>query len=97
MGYRSFCHVVVGFLLIHLCLAHAATSVTLSASQNPATFGAPVALIATLTPASATGQVTFYDGTTVLGIRAIASGAASLSTGVRTSGRLLCRHVWHQH
>src|SRR5205814_6898209 len=77
---------LVGIVLAQLCVAQAATSVTLSASPNPAAFGAPVTLTATLTPAGATGRVTFYDGTTVVGIRTIASGAASLTTVLLPAG-----------
>jgi uncharacterized repeat protein (TIGR01451 family) len=39
-----------------------------------------VTLTATVTPVTATGKVTFYDGTTVLGTSTILSGTASLST-----------------
>jgi FG-GAP-like repeat/Bacterial Ig-like domain (group 3) len=52
----------------------------LSAASNPATFGLPVALTATLNPTTATGPVTFYDGTTVLGAAPINGGSATLTT-----------------
>jgi hypothetical protein len=68
------------FLAVVPHLLHAQTTVTLSASPTPSTFGAPVVLTATVTPPTATGRVTFYDGVTVLGTKALASGVASIST-----------------
>ena len=70
-------------LLILAVLPHllsAQTTVTLSTSPNPSKFGSPVILSATVTPSTATGRVTFYDGVTVLGTKPLVSGAASLST-----------------
>jgi hypothetical protein len=62
------------------------STVTLAASLNPSTFGAPVTLTATVTPSSASGRVTFYDGTTVLGTKPLSGGAASLSTILLPTG-----------
>ncbi len=56
------------------------TTVTLSSSANPSPFGQPLTLRAVVTPSSATGMVTFYDGTTVLGIGTLTAGSASLTT-----------------
>src|SRR6185369_8608983 len=64
----------------------AQTAVTLSLTPTPFTFGAPVILNAAVTPASATGRVTFYDGVTVLGSRSLTAGAASLSTILLPAG-----------
>ena len=61
-------------------LLPAQTTVSLSTSLNPSKFGAAVILSATVTPATAAGRVTFYDGVTVLGTKALVSGAASIST-----------------
>ena len=61
-------------------LLHAQTGVVLSTSPNPSRFGAPVILTATVTPITATGRVTFYDGATILGIAPVISGKASIST-----------------
>ena len=61
------------------------TTITLSASPDPATLGQPVTLSTTVSPI-ATGKVTFYDGTTVLGIRPLAGGQASLTTSLLPSG-----------
>jgi hypothetical protein len=76
-------------ILVLAALPHlldAQSTVTLSTSPNPSRFGAPVVLSATVTPATATGRVTFYDGVTVLGTKPLVSGAASLSTILLPAG-----------
>src|SRR5438128_2091766 len=55
------------------------TPVTLMAMPNPSLFGQSVTLTASVSP-DATGKVTFYDGTTVLGTATLAGGQAVLST-----------------
>jgi hypothetical protein len=60
--------------------AQISTSVILSSSVNPSNFGQPVTLMATITPSSAAGKVTFYDGTVILGSAPVSGGAASLAT-----------------
>ena len=67
------------FLFASLTL-NAQSTVTIQATPNPAVLGAPVVITATVTPASATGLVAFYDGVTLLGTKPLTSGAASLST-----------------
>jgi hypothetical protein len=62
------------------------TAVSLTASPNPSVFGAPVTLKASLTPAGATGRVTFYDGAAMLGVSAVASGEATLTTRLLGAG-----------
>src|ERR1700693_2107818 len=62
------------------------SSVTLTPLPNPSTLGAAVTLSATVTPPSGTGKVTFYDGVTVLGTKALISGTASISTKLLPSG-----------
>ena len=61
-------------------------TLTLAVSPNPSTLGAPVTLTATVNPTNATGNVTFYDGVTILGTRQLTSGAASLVTRMLPSG-----------
>jgi hypothetical protein len=64
-----------------ICSIQAApTTVVLTASPSPATFWGFVTLTATVTPAEATGKVTFYDGVAVLGVAQISSGSAVLGT-----------------
>ena len=54
------------------------SSVALSAVPSSASFGQPVTLTATITPPVATGKVTFYDGTTILGSASAYGGTATL-------------------
>jgi hypothetical protein len=61
-------------------LLDAQTTVMLTTSPNPSIFGAPVVLTAAVTPSTATGRVTFYDGVTILGTAPLVSGSASIST-----------------
>ena len=56
------------------------TGITLASSLSPATAGAAVRFTARVTPATATGRVTFLDGTTALGTVALLRGVASFST-----------------
>ena len=64
----------------------AQTAVNLSATPSPSIFGAPVVLTAAVTPQSATGRVTFYDGVTVLGSKPLVLGGASLPVSLLPAG-----------
>ncbi|MBL8215914.1 MAG: VCBS repeat-containing protein [Bryobacterales bacterium] len=57
-------------------------SFTLAASSSTSGLGQPVTLTATATPSNLTNgaRVTFYDGATVLGIRTVTGGTATLQT-----------------
>jgi hypothetical protein len=66
--------------------AAATSSITLTSSPNPSTYGQVVSLTATVT-AGAAGTVTFYDGAIVLGTARVVSGAATLSTPSLGAGR----------
>ncbi len=74
-----------GILFSAAALGQTPTSTTLLTSPNPANLGQPVTLTATVT-AGATGNVTFYDGTTVLGISPISGIQATLTTVLLPSG-----------
>ena len=78
-------------LLASLCTNTAAavtsTSISLATSPNPAVLGAPVTLTASVSPGTATGKVTFYDGTAVLGISSIVNGVAIFQTSLLAAGR----------
>ncbi len=63
----------------------ATPAVTLSSSLNPSTVGALVTLTATV-PSSATGSVTFYNGTSSLGTVTLSGGSATLSTTTLPGG-----------
>src|SRR5439155_12003433 len=62
------------------------TSVALASSGNPSTAKSPVTVTATITPATATGTVTFYDGGVALGAAMpLSGGTAGLSTSALTA------------
>src|SRR5580698_4701967 len=56
------------------------TSVSLSSSLNPSTYGNSVTFTATVTPSAATGTVTFKNGSVVMGTGTISSGQATYIT-----------------
>jgi Bacterial Ig-like domain (group 3) len=58
--------------------SQALTVTKLVSSENPATHGDSVTLTATVSPSTATGIVTFYDGGDTLGTGALSNGVASL-------------------
>ena len=70
-----------------------ASTTSLASSSNPATLGTPVTLTATVT-SGATGTVTFYDGTNVLGTKTLAGGQAVLTTSLLPSGT---RSLWARY
>jgi hypothetical protein len=72
--------IVVMLLACASATAANPTAVALAASANPALLGTTVRLTATISPSSATGSVTFYDGVARLGTSAVSSGQASFST-----------------
>jgi hypothetical protein len=57
-----------------------ATTVTLAASPNPSSVGQSVTLTATVSPATATGTVTFYNGSTSLGQSTVTLGSATFTS-----------------
>ncbi len=64
----------------------APSSLSLFLSPNPVYLGEAATLTATVSPAGTTGKVTFYDGTTVLGIRTLSGSQATMSTVLLGSG-----------
>lgn len=63
------------------------SSTTLTSSVSPAApFGQTLTLTATVTPNTATGLVTFYDRTTILGVRPLTNGVATLNTSLLPTG-----------
>ncbi len=54
-----------------------ATSVLLSSNDNPSSYASVVTFTATVSPALATGTVTFFDGSTALGTGTISGGTVS--------------------
>ncbi len=82
---------LLSFLLLGCCLAGSvrggATSTALQATPSPVTFGAPLTLTATVTPSAATGKVTFYDGSSVLGTSLISGGVATRTVHLYSTGK----------
>ena len=64
----------------------ATSSVALTSSANPSTFGQTLAFTATVSPSTATGTVQFLDGATALGTVTITGGTAALSLSVLSVG-----------
>ena len=56
------------------------TSTSVSSAPNPSVVGESVTLTATVTPASASGTVEFFDGATSLGTAPLTAGNASVAT-----------------
>jgi predicted outer membrane repeat protein len=71
-----------------LVVSTAASAVSLTSSANPVALMSAVTLTATVssTVGAPAGQVSFADGTTLLGSTTISSGVATLSTSALTSG-----------
>lgn len=62
------------------------TTTAVASSLNPATLNTPVTLKTTVAPSTATGTVTFRDGTTVLGTGALSGGMAQVTTTALAAG-----------
>ena len=54
--------------------------------MNPSTYGQAVTFTASVTPATATGTVTFKNGSVTLGTIALAAGKAKFTTPILTAG-----------
>jgi hypothetical protein len=62
------------------------TTVTLKSSANPSSFGQNVTLSVTLSPSTATGTITFKDGSTALGTSDVSFGVASMAVSTLSIG-----------
>jgi len=62
-----------------------APTVSVTSSLNPSTVGQAVTFTATA-PSGATGNITFLDGSTVIGTGALSNGATSMTTSTLTVG-----------
>lgn len=72
----------------------AATSLTLQASTTTPQYQTSVTLTAAVSPSSATGTVTFYNGTTNIGNAAVNAGTASLTTSFAAGGTATLHAVY---
>jgi len=70
------------------------TVTTLSASTSSVAIGGGVTLTANLAPATATGSVTFYNGSTAIGSANVNAGIATLNTSFANSGHLALQAVF---
>jgi uncharacterized protein (TIGR03437 family) len=75
-------------------LGGAVATLALTSSANPSPFGSSINLTAAVTPATATGTVTFYDGATAIGTATIASGEAAFPTALLPGGVRRLRAVY---
>jgi uncharacterized repeat protein (TIGR01451 family) len=61
-------------------------STTFLTAPSSSVLGQQVMMTATVSSSSATGNVTFYDGTTILGVRKLSGGTATLTTALLPTG-----------
>lgn len=76
----------VGMEIVVAGGALSSSNVSLSSTVNPSATGGATALLATVTPANASGTVTFKDGSQVLGSASIEAGRAMLPVTFATPG-----------
>jgi hypothetical protein len=62
------------------------TTTTLAVNPNPALLGSEVTLTASVSPTTATGTVTFYDLSTVVGVATVSTGVATFQAILLPSG-----------
>jgi hypothetical protein len=82
-GAVAVCMLVLG--AARIAARPGATAITL-AGPPTATLGQAVTLTAAVSPSTATGAVTFYDGVTMLGKSAVSGGQAALTTALLPAG-----------
>jgi hypothetical protein len=71
----------------HTQIVKDSSSITLTSSANPSKAGQSVLFTASVIPAGATGQVTFYAGSTVIGTKTLSGGKAVLSESALPAGK----------
>jgi uncharacterized protein (TIGR03437 family) len=89
MHIRNTVGFVLVMVLIGTCSARAAlnpSAVSMTTSSNPTVLGQIIVLTAAVTPPTASGNVTFYDGVSPLGISVLTGGKAMLSTSLLPAG-----------
>jgi hypothetical protein len=70
------------------------TTTNLQASSSSVAIGGSVTLTANLSPATVTGTVTFYNGSTAIGTANVNAGVATLSTTFASSGKIALKAVF---
>jgi hypothetical protein len=71
-----------------------ATMTTLQASASSIEAGGSVTLTATLSPATVTGTVTFYSGSTAIGTANVNAGVATLNTTFASAGNMALEAIF---
>jgi len=71
---------------IPIAVSTTPVSVTLTSSANPTRYGQALTLTAAVSPASAAGKVTFYDGVSVLATSPVSAGQAVITTILLSPG-----------
>jgi VCBS repeat-containing protein len=73
---------------VNITINQEQSATALSSSANPSVAGQTITLTATVTgsPGTPTGQVTFLDGSTVLGTGTLGGGVATLNASLATAG-----------
>ena len=84
-GDSNFTTASTGLPVLSQVVNKGASGLTLASSPNPSNFGSNVTFTATLA-STATGSVTFFDGSANLGVVAASSGTAILSSSALTPG-----------
>jgi hypothetical protein len=79
--------VILMSLLGGLAPLYAGSTTTILSVPAAAMFGGALTLTATVSPSSATGKVSFYDGDQVLGTSMLANGVAVKTVHLYTSGK----------
>jgi hypothetical protein len=70
------------------------TMTTLQASTNSVAIGGSITLTANLSPATVTGTVTFYSGSTAIGTANVNAGVATLNTSFASSGKIALKAIF---
>ena len=70
------------------------TTTTLQVSTSSVAIGGSVTLTANLTPATVTGTVTFYNGSTAIGTANVNAGVATLNTTFASSGKIALKAIF---
>ncbi len=70
------------------------TTTTLTASANSVAVGGSVTLTANLTPATVTGTVTFYSGSSAIGTANVNAGVVTLNATFASSGKVALKAIF---
>jgi uncharacterized protein (TIGR03437 family) len=85
------------FILTLPLMCQPSTTISIASSANPAILGQRVTLSASINPVQATGEVTFYDESLILGIAPVANGSATLSTILLSPGQRSLKARFESH